>query len=1451
MTDPVLVDVLNELEARELPLLSWGVTSGAYGEVELLDLLASVRPEDEPEDLLERLLASGLVFERGVAGNQFRTRMAETVRLARHLRQWFHGPRSDWRSAKTLVSDMRFLSRPRVVPVRQVDERELIARLRANLSETWTAAHEENLKAVLGGQSLSEFQVRATARLLGSVGSRGGTCITAGTGAGKTLAFYLPALTHALSVPAPAGIPRIVAIYPRIELLRDQLAAILKSVTNLEASDVGHLQVGVLYKEAPKNQNDARQDQRKGWTATAEGLISPIVSCPRDGCSGKLLWPNSEKEGRRLRCITCGSELESLVFTRRSLKARPPEILFTTTEMVNRSLGAPEMQRLLVGDSRRSPDFVLLDEIHTYSGTHGAQVANLLRRWRGEMAAPSHVVGLSATLADPKGFFSELVGADTGSVAVVAPSDAEMRDLGREYFMALRGDPASQTSLLSTTIQAAMLMRRMLDREPDVPSGGMFGNRLFAFTDNLDIVNRLHSQLQDAEGWRPGGVDRKPEGSLAVLRASGGDNGPRDDVGQLWDAAEELGTLTLPMVIDRTTSQDSGVDRSSDIVVATASLEVGFDDPNVGAVLQHKAPRDAAQFLQRRGRAGRNPVMRPWTTVVLSDYGRDRLAFQAYETLFDPRVQPTRLPIRNRVILKMQATWWLTDYLRRRSGGAPLLDVLKSEWQRDSDRQVRAANKALRAARSLLTAEGIDRLRSGLQWSLRISEEDARSVLFDHPRAIATTVLPTIIRRLEAVLGQDRLPDDFPWGDPLVDFVPNALFAPLQTPEVRIHPPPRGEFQPEPYIEPIAQSMREFAPGKVSYRFAIRGKDQRMWVNPPASIEPHLDLEDFCSNFLQLTRPPGLQEPVVQPRAIQLSRPSTHVLDSSYGRWNWEVFFRINGTPVELDVPYGSPWAGRVQSVAVMTHRVRAPLTVWRIARTVEVERQVRSGSSSTQHRVRLAGRDAAVGFAMEVDGIRIDVSLPEHPVPQAGTRLDRALRTTYFEHLVLTDSTLANRVPSSFLREWLAQFALCAVVTASVEVGSGLAQLSDEELPAAMVQAARAVFGAEGPPDDPTQPVQEPGLVADVENALRDGVVVTAVQRCLASLRGPLPLASLSWVHERYASTIAAGFIGAVQATCPDLGVDDLRADFELLSSDDDQPFARIMVSEDQPGGTGVIETAVERITEDPRAFWTVVASVLGPCDGERIDQALRRFLRDRHAGYFANGVDQIRAASTLGATTTAWSLLREMMFQRGIDADQTTIGALATRLLRPGSDALVEQLCRDLLSRWDAIEDELGVEVDLRVLAYIAAQHDDTRRSLTAITSHLDQDSGWTVGQVVGLLWSRGSKLRASSLQTYNPYRKPPDTERLLVEPITRAPIPTVQFGAVGWRADLDSQLSLGGVAQITCSNEPEAVDALHQLLTVPTAVHVLEFHPRVIGVERSSAKITLTVDLREAQQ
>ena len=86
----------------------------------------------------------------------------------------------------------------------------------------------------------------------------------------------------------------------------------------------------------------------------------------------------------------------------------------------------------------------------------------------------------------------------------------------------------------------------------------------------------------------------RPDAAVATSRASAGD--VRRDRPSARPAA------------DRRPHDVAGcrVNQTANIVVATAALEVGFNDPHVGAVIQHKAPRGMAAFLQRKGRAGRD-----------------------------------------------------------------------------------------------------------------------------------------------------------------------------------------------------------------------------------------------------------------------------------------------------------------------------------------------------------------------------------------------------------------------------------------------------------------------------------------------------------------------------------------------------------------------------------------------------------------------------------------------------------------------------------------------------------------------------------------------------------------------------------------------------------------------------------------------------------------------------
>ena len=189
-------------------------------------------------------------------------------------------------------------------------------------------------------------------------------------------------------------------------------------------------------------------------------------------------------------------------------------------------------------------------------------------------------------------------------------------------------------------------------------------------------------------------------------------------------------------------SMDPGVGNNLDIVVATASLEVGFNDPRVGGVIQHKAPRDVAQFLQRKGRAGRSRRMRPWTIAVLSDYGRDRLAYQGYDLLFDPALPLRTLPTGNRYVRRIQAVYATFDYLSQTLSSSNRGSVFNdlagpTDYSSQRGRQLALASQIRRIL--TMPAEQ-ERYATYLSHALLIESEEVQFLLWEHPRHFYTSV---------------------------------------------------------------------------------------------------------------------------------------------------------------------------------------------------------------------------------------------------------------------------------------------------------------------------------------------------------------------------------------------------------------------------------------------------------------------------------------------------------------------------------------------------------------------------------------------------------------------------------------------------------------------------------------------------------------------------------------
>jgi ATP-dependent helicase YprA (DUF1998 family)/very-short-patch-repair endonuclease len=86
---------------------------------------------------------------------------------------------------------------------------------------------------------------------------------------------------------------------------------------------------------------------------------------------------------------------------REGILAKPPDILLTNYVMLELMLVRPEERKRLIG-SAAGLKFLVLDELHTYRGRQGADVAMLVRRLRDAVGSDAlQCVGTSATLAGP------------------------------------------------------------------------------------------------------------------------------------------------------------------------------------------------------------------------------------------------------------------------------------------------------------------------------------------------------------------------------------------------------------------------------------------------------------------------------------------------------------------------------------------------------------------------------------------------------------------------------------------------------------------------------------------------------------------------------------------------------------------------------------------------------------------------------------------------------------------------------------------------------------------------------------------------------------------------------------------------------------------------------------------------------------------------------------------
>ena len=165
----------------------------------------------------------------------------------------------------------------------------------------------------------------------------------------------------------------------------------------------------MLYGDTPKGRFSRKRKDENGrhkWRKTSSGYVCPFLKCPV--CEGDLVWPleleNEEEEYLKCTKENCDTVIaeDEVILTRKRMRKTPPDILFSTTEMLNQNLSNYSYYKLF-GISvfrNQKPRYFLLDRsahIFLLSWLLGG----ILNKTLDEFSKyPTNFVGLSATLKD-------------------------------------------------------------------------------------------------------------------------------------------------------------------------------------------------------------------------------------------------------------------------------------------------------------------------------------------------------------------------------------------------------------------------------------------------------------------------------------------------------------------------------------------------------------------------------------------------------------------------------------------------------------------------------------------------------------------------------------------------------------------------------------------------------------------------------------------------------------------------------------------------------------------------------------------------------------------------------------------------------------------------------------------------------------------------------------------
>jgi hypothetical protein len=253
----------------------------------------------------------------------------------------------------------------------------------------------------------------------------------------------------------------------------------------------------------------------------------------------------------------------------------------------------------------------------------------------------------------------------------------------------------------------------------------------------------------------------------------------------------------------------------------------------------------------------------------------------------------------------------------------------------------------------------------------------------------------------------------------------------------------------------------------------------------------------------------------------------------------------------------------------------------------------------------------------------------------------------------------------------------------------------------------------------------------------------------------GPPSLRRSGFLRRTLEQTLAdAALAGVMEEVPAHAKADALFADVQ--TSPDSPNTVTIWITEASLGGAGVLQAVAETIAREPRRLFRAIEAVLEPSDLETAASALidtvNLLTSDADV---AAAVARLRGAPSHDERASLRRDLLSRLARAGIHVSRAFAVSLAIRLLSPGTSPAADAVVQELIRQWNQVEDSLGVALEPREVALLAAENPDINRlALAAQIFDPSMTPHDRVATLWSMLWPRTDALHSAAIAGWNPF-------------------------------------------------------------------------------------------------